>query len=188
MTGVMVSDGANMNGRVWLVATACGAALLALGCTPRPAPDGPPAKTVAKADPIVAATAPTRRGLLVLARVDQPDLAGDTIRRASLAVRAIGRAVQAGATDLPPTASVVTFELYGVEVDKFGKRTRARLFSSDYDVDDLKSADYGAMGPAKSLNMASDLNIDHAGISPINAWCMRYPHVGGSFCEMAGVE
>jgi hypothetical protein len=177
-----------MNGRAWRRAAACGAALMALACTPRPVPDGPPAKTLAQADPIVAATAPTRRGLLVLARIDQPDLAGDSVRRAAQAVRAIGRAVQAGAVDLPPGASVVIFELYGVDVDKFGKRTRARLFVSYYDVDDLKSADYSATGPAKALNLATDLNIDHAGISPINAWCMRYPHVGGNFCEMAGVE
>jgi hypothetical protein len=36
------------------------------------------------------------------------------------------------------------------------------------------------------MDTAIDLRIDKAGIDPINAWCMRYPHVGGNYCEMAG--
>ena len=151
------------------------------------APSEPPRPTsLAKADPLIVATAPTARGILLLARVDQPDLAGDSVRQASRAVRQIARAIQAGSKDLPPDASVVTFELYGVEADKLGKRTPARLFASDYDVNDLRNADLKSMGPAKLLNLAIDLRIDEAGISPINAWCMRYPHVGTNYCEMAG--
>ena len=163
------------------------AALLALAaCHAKPPPEAAPAAVLASADPIIVATAPTKKGLLVLARISAPDLAGDAIRRASQAVRRIGRTVQAGAKDLPSGAEVVTFELYGVDVDKFGKRTPRRLFQSDYDVNDLKNTDYGAAGPAKALNLAIDLRIDHAGIAPINAWCMRYPHVGSNFCDMAG--
>ena len=156
------------------------------GCHAKPPPDKPPAATLASVDPAIVATAPTARGLLVMVRLRAPDLAGDSIRRASQLVRQLGRSVQAGARDLPAQAQVVTFELYGVDVDKMGKRTPARLFQSDYDVSDLKNADYAATGPAKALNMAVDLRIDHAGIAPINAWCMRYPHVGSNFCDMAG--
>lgn len=177
-------SGAARHAGRWAALTA--ALALACACAPRPAPDGPPAAALAGADPIIVATAPTARGLLVMARIAQPDLAGDSIRRASQAVRQIGRAVQAGARDLPPGAAVVTFELYGVDVDKYGKRTPGRLFSSDYDVNDLKNADYGKIGPAKAMDLAIDLRIDHAGISPINAWCMRYPHAGSNVCEMAG--
>jgi hypothetical protein len=161
--------------------------MVAAGCA-RATPDRQPSATLAAADPIVISVVPGPKGPRVLARLAEPDLAGDSIRRASQAVRQIGRAVQAGAKDLPPSATVVTFELYGVDVDKFGKRTPARLFASDYDVNDLKSADYAKSGPARSLNMAIDLRIDHAGISPINSWCMRYPHVGTNFCEMAGAD
>jgi hypothetical protein len=55
-------------------------------------------------------------------------------------------------------------------------------------VDDLKDLNLKGKGPAAVLNTASDLNIDHAGIDPINAWCMRYPHVGEQWCTMAGAN
>jgi hypothetical protein len=151
-----------------------------------PAPEPPAPKTIAGADPIIVAIAPSPKGLLITARITEPDLAGDSVRLASRAVRQVARALQAKAPDLPPGATTITFELYGIDVDKFGKRTPARLFAADFDVDDLKTADLSTMGPAKTLNLASDLRIDPAGISPINAWCMRYPHVGTSYCEMAG--
>jgi hypothetical protein len=143
---------------------------------------------VAKADPAITAIAPSPRGELVLVRIHDPDLAGDSVRRLALAVRRIGRAIQAGAKDAPGPDQMLTVELYGVDVDKMGKRTPARIFAVDYEADDLRSADYGPSGPAKIFNLAVDLRIDHAGISPINAWCMRYPHVGTNICMMAGLE
>jgi hypothetical protein len=141
---------------------------------------------LAKADPIIVALQPTARGVRVIARVDQPDLGGDTIRTAARAVRQLARAVQNQAPDLPPAATVLTFDLYGVDVDKFGKRTQGRLFETDFDLGDLHAIDLKHKGPAAVLNTAIDLRIDKPGIDPINAWCMRYPHVGGDYCEMAG--
>ena len=162
------------------------ALVLCAGCA-RPAPDwGPTPTSLAKADPVIVAATPTVKGILITARLDQPDVAGDSIRIASRAVRQIDRAIQAGAPDLPVNTSVVTFELYGVEVDKVGHRRAGRIFSSDFDINDLRNADLKTMGPAKVLNLAIDLRIEMAGISPINAWCMRYPHVGWNYCEMAG--
>ena len=162
------------------------AALACSACRPAPASTAAAPKSLASADPIIIGVASTPKGVLVRASIAEPDLAGDSVRRASQAVRRLALAVQAGAADLPPGASVLTFEIYGVDVDKLGNRTPGRLFASDYDVNDLKTADMAATGPAKALNLAIDLRIDHAGISPINAWCMRYPHVGGNFCDMAG--
>ena len=43
-------------------------------------------------------------------------------------------------------------------------------------------------GPAAVLNTAIDLRIDEPGTDPINAWCQRYPRVGGAWCNMAGVN
>ena len=161
------------------------AALACAACRPDADP-GPAPTSLVRADPIIVGLQPTPKGVLVIGRLTQPDLAGDAIRAASRAVRQLDRAVQAGAKDLPPYASVLTFDLYGVDVDKAGNRTPARLFSADFDVNDLRNADLGKMGPAKVLNLAIDLRIDHAGIAPINAWCMRYPHAGSNYCEMAG--
>ncbi len=168
---------------IFAVVWACA---LGAACSRAPTPEPPAPTSLAQADPLIVSTAPTAKGILLLARVDRPDLAGDSIRLASRAVRQVARAIQAGAKDLPPNASVITLELYGVETDKLGKRAPARLFASDYDVNDLRNADLKSMGPAKLLNLAIDLRIDEAGISPINAWCMRYPHVGTNYCEMAG--
>jgi hypothetical protein len=163
------------------------AAFLALSACAKPAPpEGPAPATLAKADPIIVALQPTAKGVRVIARVDQPDLAGDTIRIAARAVRQLARAVQNNAPDLPPEAKVLTFDLYGVDVDKFGKRTAGRIFETDFDIGDLHNVDLKQKGPAGVLDTAIDLRIDHAGIDPINAWCMRYPHVGGDYCEMAG--
>lgn len=153
---------------------------------PAPRPEGPPPSALAGADPIIQGVQPTGNGVRVLARIDEPDLAGDTIRTASRAVRQIARAVQNGARDLPAAAKVVTFDLYGADVDKFGKRTRGRFFQADFDVGDLRSADLKQRGPAAVMNLAIDLRIDKAGIDPINAWCMRYPHAAGNYCSMAG--
>ena len=158
------------------------------GCAPaqKAAGDGPAPKALAQADPIIAGLQPTSKGLRVIARIGEPDLAGDTVRTASRAVRQLARAVQAGAADLPAGAQVLTFDLYGVDVDKYGKRIPGRLFESDFNVEDLKSVDLRQKGPAAVLNLAVDLRIDRAGIDPINAWCMRYPHVAGNYCSMAG--
>jgi hypothetical protein len=174
-----------LNGfRAAALAAAC---LLALsGCQRAPASEGPAPRSLAKADPIVVGVQPTAKGVRVIARVDQPDLAGDTIRMAARAARQMARAVQAGAADLPPGAKVLTFDVYGVDVDKFGKHTPSRLFETDFDVGDLHNIDLKQKGPAAVLNMAIDLRIDKAGIDPINAWCMRYPHVGDNYCSMAG--
>ncbi len=126
------------------------------------------------------------RPIRLIAQLDQPDVAGDTIRASADAMRQVARAVQNHAPDLPATATVITFDLYGVDVDKFGKRTPGRIFESDFDVGDLRNLDLRQKGPAAVLNLAIDLRIDKAGIDPINAWCMRYPHVGANYCTMAG--
>jgi hypothetical protein len=151
-----------------------------------PPPDGPAPTSLAKANPLIVSLQPTAKGVRLIARVNAPDVAGDSIRAASQAMRQVARAVQNHAADLPPTATVLTFDLYGIDVDKFGKRTPARMFESDFDVGDLRNLDLAKKGPAAVLNMAIDLRIDRAGIDPINAWCMRYPHVGGNYCTMAG--
>ena len=161
------------------------AALSCAACKPGP-PYGPTPNAIASADPIIVAVQPSPKGVTVTARLAEPDLAGDAVRAVSRAVRQIDRAVQAGAKDLPPGAKVVTLDVYGVDVDKMGTRTPSPLFSTDFDVNDLKNTDLRKAGPAKVLDLAIDLRIDHAGIAPINAWCMRYPHVGANFCEMAG--
>jgi hypothetical protein len=168
----------------WLAA----AATLALVACSRPGPpsDAPAPTSLAKADPLIQSVQPKAKGVRVVARYAEPDLAGNSIRAASRVARQIARAVQAGARDLPPGAETITLDLYGVDVDKFGKRTAARFFESDFNVEDLRNADLKAKGPAAVLNLAIDLRIDHAGIDPINAWCMRYPHAGGDYCSMAG--
>jgi len=169
--------------------TAVALALALAACGPSaPAPEGPAPTSLAKADPLIQAVQPAPKGVRVIARYPTPDVAGDSVRAASRIARQIARAVQAGAKDLPPGASVITLDLYGVDVDKFGKRTPGRFFETDFDVGDLMDADLKAKGPAALLNIAIDLRVDHAGIDPINAWCMRYPHVGGEWCDMAGAN
>jgi hypothetical protein len=148
--------------------------------------EGPAPTALAKADPLVEGVQPTAKGVRVIARYPTPDVAGDSVRAASRVARQIARAVQAKAADLPPGASVITLDLYGVDVDKFGKRTPGRFFETDFDVGDLMDLDLKANGPAAVLDTAIDLRIDRAGIDPINAWCMRYPRAGGDWCGMAG--
>jgi hypothetical protein len=169
-------------GAIGAAAVACALA----ACSPPLAPEGPAPASLAKADPIIVSVQPAPKGVRVVARIDQPDLAGDAIRTATRAVRQIARAVQNKASDLPPDAKVITFDLYGVDVDKFGKRTPGRLFETDFYIDDMRDLDLKQKGPAAVMDTAIDLRIDKAGIDPINAWCMRYPHVGGNYCEMAG--
>ncbi len=163
-----------------------GAASLAACSRHAPPPEGPAPTSLAKADPLVIGLQPTARGVRVLARYAEPDVAGDSIRVASRVARQIARAVQAGASDLPPGATVITLDVYGVDVDKFGKRANSRFFETDFFIADLKALDLKAKGPAAVINTAIDLRIDKAGIDPINAWCMRYPHVAGNYCTMAG--
>jgi hypothetical protein len=167
-----------------------GAVALALalaGCNPPAAqPEGPAPTTLATADPLIQGVQPTPKGMRVIARYPAPDVAGDSVRAASRVARQIARAVKAGAKDLPPDAMVITFDFYGVDVDKFGRRTPGRFFETDFDVGDLKDLDLKAKGPAAVLDTATDLAVDHPGIDPINAWCMRYPHAGGEWCTMAG--
>jgi hypothetical protein len=165
------------------------AALVLAGCSqPAPPPEGPPPPSLAKADPLFQTVQPTPKGVRVVARYPTPDVAGDSVRAASRVARQIARAVQAGAKDLPPGATVITLDLFGIDVDKFGKRTPGRFFETDFDVGDLGDLDLKAKGPAAVLNTAIDLRVDNAGIDPINAWCMRYPHAGGDWCDMAGAN
>jgi hypothetical protein len=163
----------------------CAVALAACSW-PAPPPEGPAPTSLAKADPLVVGLQPAARGVRVLARYAEPDLAGDSIRAASRVARQIARAVQAGAKDLPPGAEVITLDMHGVDVDKFGKRSNSRLFETDLDVGALRDLDLKAKGPAAVLDTAIDLRIAKAGIDPINAWCMRYPHAAGNYCNMAG--
>ncbi len=164
----------------------CVLALGASACAPASAPEGPPPTSLAKADSMITGLAPSPRGVRVLARIDAPDMAGDTVRASSRAIRQLARAVKRGPSDLPPGAKVLTFDLYGVDVDKFGKRTFGRMFETDFYIQDLRNLDLKGKGPAAVMNTAIDLRIDKAGIDPINAWCMRYPHVAGNWCTMAG--
>ena len=168
-------------------AAAVVAALALAGCgQPASPPEGPAPTALAQADPLIEAVQPTPKGVRVIARFATPDVAGNSVRAASRVARQIARAVQAGAKDLPPGASVVTLDLYGIDVDKFGKRTPGRFFGTDFDVGGLRNLDLTAQGPAAVLNTAIDLRIDPPGIDPINAWCQRYPRVGGAWCNMAG--
>jgi hypothetical protein len=168
---------------IGVVAAVCA---LAACARPPPASEGRPPASLAKSDPIITAVEPSPLGVRVTARINQPDLAGDTVRIASRAIRQIARAVQNKAADLPPNAKVLTFDLYGVDVDKFGKRAAGRMFETDFYIEDMRALDLKQKGPAAVMDTAIDLRIDKAGIDPINAWCMRYPHVGGNYCEMAG--
>ena len=169
-------------------AAAVGGLLLCLmtACARPPVADGPAPTSLAKADPIIVAVQPSAKGVRAIARISQPDMAGDTVLAAARAIRQLARAVQNHAADLPPEAKVLTFDLYGVDVDKFGKRTPGRFFETDFYVEDLAALDLSRKGPAGVMNTAIDLHIDKAGIDPINAWCMRYPHAGGAYCSMAG--
>jgi hypothetical protein len=168
-------------------AAALALALVLAGCgQPARPPEGPAPTALAKADPLIVAVQPTSKGVRVVARYPTPDVAGDSVRAASRVARQIARAVQAKAADLPPGSTVITLDLYGVDVDKFGKRTSGRFFETDLDVGGLAGLDLKANGPAAVLNTAIDLRIDTPGIDPINAWCMRYPHAGGAWCTMAG--
>ena len=171
-----------------VAARLAGAALLALAACSRPGvqADGPAPTSLAKADPLIQSVQPSAMGVRIAARYAEPALAGGSLRAATRVARQIARAVQAGAKDLPPGAQTITLDVYGVDVDKNGKRTPPRFFESDFNVEDLKNADLKAKGPAAALNLAIDLRIDHAGIDPINAWCMRFPHAGGDYCSMAG--
>jgi hypothetical protein len=169
------------------VAVAAAAALTLAGCRQSAPPaEGPAPSSLGKADPLIEALQPTPKGVRVIARFPTPDIAGDSVRAASRVARQIARAVQAHAGDLPPGATEITLDLYGVDVDKFGKRTPGRFFETDFGVGDLGDLDLKTMGPAAVLNTAIDLRIDPAGIDPINAWCQRYPHAGGEWCTMAG--
>jgi hypothetical protein len=159
---------------------------LAACAKPSPQAEGPAPTALAKADPLVEAVQPAANGVRVIARYARPDIAGDSVQAAARVARQVARAVQANATDLPPGAAVITLDVYGVDVDKFGKRTPARFFESDFHVEDLKALDLQTKGPAGALNAGFDLRIDHAGIDPINAFCMRYPHAAGEYCNMAG--
>ncbi len=172
--------------RLPALATVCALLVTLTACAPSQTAEGPAPRSLAHADPIIAGVQPTAKGLRVIARLDQPDLAGDTVRASSQALRQVVRALQNGASDLPPGAKMLTFDLYGVDVDKFGKRIPGRFFESDFYVDDLRNLDLKQLGPAAVLNAAVDLRIDKAGIDPINAWCMRYPHAAGNYCTMAG--
>jgi len=165
---------------------ACLALALAACGGPAAPPDGPAPTSLAKADPLIEGLQPTVMGVRVIARYPAPDMGGDSVRAASRVARQLARAVQARARDLPPGAMTLTLDLYGIDVDKSGRRTPGRFFSADFDVGDLRDVDLKAKGPAAVLDTATDLRIDHAGIDPINAWCARYPHVGGDWCDMAG--
>ncbi len=77
-------------------------------------------------------------------------------------------------------------DLYGTDVDKFGKRSFGRMLETDFDVGSLRELDLKAAGPAAVLDTAIDLRLDPSGEAGVAAWCMRYPHVGGDWCTMAG--
>lgn len=161
-------------------------ALALAGCGRPVPPEGPAPIALAKADPLIQAVQPTPKGVRVIARFPTPDVAGDSVRAASRVARQIARAVQAGAKDLPAGATVITLDLYGIDVDKSGNRTPSRFFETDFDVGDLTDLDLKAKGPAAVLDTAIDLRVDSPGVDPVNAWCMRYPHAGGDWCDMAG--
>jgi hypothetical protein len=170
-------------------AAALGCALLLAGCgRSAPPADGPAPTSLAKADPLIQDLRPTPEGLRVIARYPAPDMGGDSVRAASRVARQLARAVQAKAKDLPPGARTITLDLYAIDVDKSGRRTPGRFFSADFDVGDLRGLDLKAKGPAAVLDAAADLRIDRPGADPINAWCVRYPHVGSNWCDMAGVN
>ena len=163
------------------------AAVLALaGCGHSPQADQtPPPASLAAADPIVVAVAPGPQGVRVTARLGQPDLAGDSVRAASGALRQLDRAVQSGAKDLPPSARLLTLAVEGVDLDKLGNRKPAPLFEADFRLDDLRQADLKTMGPAAVFNLAAAVRVDPAGEGGLLGWCMRYAHVGGDVCDKA---
>jgi hypothetical protein len=162
------------------------ALVVAVACAPSKPPEGPVPSSLAKADPIVVAVQPTPAGVRVVTSITPPDVAGDTILALARASRQIARAVQAKVPDLPPGAKTITVSLYGTDVDKFGKRAFGKMIDTDFDVDSLRQIDLAKTGPAAVLNTATDLRANPSGDVAAAAWCMRYPHVGGDWCTMAG--
>lgn len=165
---------------------AAGLAIILAACARSQPPEGPAPASLAKADPAIASLQPTPKGVRLTLRIAEPDVAGDTIRVTARAARQIARAVQAGAKDLPPGAAVITLDLFGTDVDKFGKRSFGPMLETDFDVGGLRELDLKAAGPAAVLNTAIDLRLEPAGEAGVAAWCMRYPHAGGDWCAMAG--
>lgn len=105
--------------------------------------------------------------------------------QAAMVVEAAGKAIKAGASDVPPTVETVAFWFTAPTVDLYGKEARNKVLQFRVKAADLTQVQYGKIAPQGILEFADDIEVKGAARQPINDYCAENAISNALFCAQA---
>ena len=108
--------------------------------------------------------------------------ADDLPVQAAMVVEAAGKAIKAGARDIPADVETVAFWFTAPTVDLYGKESRSKVLQFRVKTADMKQVEYGKIPPQGMLEFADDVEVKLAARDGINDFCAENERSNALFC------
>ena len=110
--------------------------------------------------------------------------ASDLPVQAAMAVQSAGKAIKAGASDIPPEIKTVRFWFTGPLVDQYGQESRSKVLQFTMKADDLRKVENKNIAPQDLLEFAYDVSFGgRAGRLAAEEYCRDKALVNPRFCS-----
>ncbi|GLV28480.1 hypothetical protein TomTYG75_10020 [Sphingobium sp. TomTYG75] len=107
--------------------------------------------------------------------------------QAAMVVEAAGKAIKAGAADLPPPIETIDFWFTAPLFDLYGKESRSKVLQFRVKTADLRQVQYGKIAPQGMLEFAEDVYVRPAARQGVAEYCADNMRSNGLFCtKVAG--
>lgn len=103
----------------------------------------------------------------------------------AMVVEAAGKAMKAGAPDMPVSIETVTFWVTVPTTDAYGKDGRSKAVEFTVKAADLRQIEYGKIEPQSLLNFAYDVEVRPMARAGVAEFCREFGATAGGFCAEA---
>lgn len=106
----------------------------------------------------------------------------DLPTHAAMIVEDIGKAIKAGASDVPPEIETINFWFTGPTIDQYGNDDRSSLLQFRIKTSDLRLVNYGKLPPQSLLEFAYDIDVRMPARAGVQEYCTENRSTNPKFC------
>ncbi|WP_145902192.1 hypothetical protein [Sphingobium sp. MI1205] len=105
--------------------------------------------------------------------------------QAAMVVEAAGKAIKAGASDIPQSVDRIDFWFTAPLVDQYGKESRSKVLQFEIKPADLRAVQYENIAPQGLLEFADDVYVRVAARQAVADYCADNERTNRLFCAKA---
>lgn len=105
--------------------------------------------------------------------------------QAAMVVEAAGKAIKAGASDVPQSVDRIDFWFTAPLVDQYGKESRSKVLQFEIKPADLRAVQYENIAPQGLLEFADDVYVRVAARQAVADYCADNERTNRLFCAKA---